>query len=82
VKRRLYNNVRALLGGYFWLPCRGCGQHFGGHEILSIAGHANDIPVSEPNQHYISRYVICPDCTRDGVGDRAWEEWHAQAATD
>lgn len=29
---RLLNKIYAKLFGYFWLPCRLCGQHFGGHE--------------------------------------------------
>ena len=79
MKRRLYNNFRALVGGYFWLPCPLCGQKFGGHEILQTREHANNVPITEPDQPYVSKRVICPDCTQDGAGDRAWSEWHAQA---
>ncbi len=28
----LIANIRARLGGYFWLPCPLCGRMFGGHE--------------------------------------------------
>lgn len=30
---RAYNYTIASWGGYFWLPCPICGEHFGGHEI-------------------------------------------------
>ena len=29
---RAYNRIKALTGGYFWLPCPLCGRNFGGHE--------------------------------------------------
>jgi len=29
---RWLNKIYADLFGYFWLPCRVCGTHFGGHE--------------------------------------------------
>jgi len=29
---RWLNWLRALVGGYFWLPCPMCGKSFGGHE--------------------------------------------------
>lgn len=29
---RFLNEIYAHLFGYFWLPCRGCGRYFGGHE--------------------------------------------------
>jgi hypothetical protein len=29
---RTYHRIRALLTGYFWLPCPNCGRMFGGHE--------------------------------------------------
>jgi len=27
-----WRQARALVGGYFWLRCRGCGEWFGGYE--------------------------------------------------
>lgn len=30
--RRWLAHLRAIIGGYFWLPCPVCGQMFGGHE--------------------------------------------------
>jgi hypothetical protein len=29
---RWVQHIRAILGGYFWLPCPMCGKPFGGHE--------------------------------------------------
>ena len=29
---RWANEAVARAGGYFWLPCHGCGEPFGGHE--------------------------------------------------
>lgn len=29
---RSLQELRATLGGYFWLPCPICGEDFGGHE--------------------------------------------------
>lgn len=29
---RIWNRLRALWGGFFWLPCPICGKNFGGHE--------------------------------------------------
>jgi len=31
-KFRTLNKIYAFIFGYFWLPCRICGQNFGGHE--------------------------------------------------
>jgi hypothetical protein len=31
-KPRWFQHIRAVLGGYFWLPCPICGEKFGGHE--------------------------------------------------
>lgn len=31
-KPRWLQHLIAILGGYFWLPCPGCGEKFGGHE--------------------------------------------------
>lgn len=32
LKHRWWHWLKALLTGYFWLPCPICGQKFGGHE--------------------------------------------------
>lgn len=29
---RSFHRFIAVIGNYFWLPCDGCGEHFGGHE--------------------------------------------------
>lgn len=29
---RLWNWLKALRGGFFWMPCPICGKNFGGHE--------------------------------------------------
>lgn len=33
---RVLQRLRALTGGYFWLPCPICGEMFGGHEKHGI----------------------------------------------
>jgi hypothetical protein len=33
---RLFSQLYALFGGYFWLPCPLCGRMFGGHEIADV----------------------------------------------
>jgi hypothetical protein len=29
---RFWNRLKALWGGFFWMPCPICGKNFGGHE--------------------------------------------------
>jgi hypothetical protein len=59
MKYRLWNHFRAMLGGYFWLPCPLCGQMTGGHE-WSKSDYAS-IPT---NKSYAS-VGICLDCTKE-----------------
>jgi hypothetical protein len=54
---RLFSRLYAFWGGYFWLPCPVCGEHFGGHEsgfgsVLCEDGRA---------------YVVCykPECNME-----------------
>jgi hypothetical protein len=35
--------IKALMGGYFWLPCPMCGKKFGGHEKGSDMLDPNDL---------------------------------------
>lgn len=73
MKNRLYNMLYAKYNHYFWLPCPSCGNKFGGHEWRTDLFHENSIPTELT--HGGSRATgICPDCARDGVGDRAWAE--------
>ncbi len=46
---RAAHQAFAYLGGYFWLPCPLCGEHFGGHEWRDINGLSSSIP--DPNEH-------------------------------
>lgn len=39
---RFLHRAYARLLGYFWLPCRGCGRMFGGHEASDYAIHDED----------------------------------------
>lgn len=32
IRPRFLAHLRAVLGGYFWLPCPICGKHFAGFE--------------------------------------------------
>lgn len=66
---RLTNEVYACMYGYFWMPCPHCGRHFGGHEWYNRNGHESSIP---HNGSMDSGRGICPTCTLDGVGDRAY----------
>jgi hypothetical protein len=68
----------AKANGYFWLPCPNCGSYFGGHEWLPDKEHKSSIPVLNEEQPEMGEKgeSICPACTLDGVGDRAWAEWY------
>ena len=43
----------AKLGGYFWLPCRLCGEDFGGHEWQNGDTLMENISLG---------HAVCPDC--------------------
>lgn len=58
----------AQLNGYFWWPCPSCGKPFGGHETQQVKGHFH----SRPTADNAEGEMICPDCTRRGVGCVAW----------
>jgi hypothetical protein len=66
VRFRFLHQVYALLGGYFWLPCPSCGRMFGGHEWKDYDGKPSSI--KHPSG---GKVAICPDCTRDGCGERS-----------
>jgi len=57
--RRLYNRLYAHLNGYFWLPCRGCGRMFGGHEPKGGTLWTSDS----------GGWVLCEKCPDDIVPD-------------
>lgn len=67
---RVVHRVYAGTHNYFWEPCPSCGRHFGGHEWRSRDGHESSIP---RDGSLYSGWGICPKCTDDGVGDRAYE---------
>lgn len=52
----------AKSGGYFWLPCPLCSEHFGGHE-WTTSDKLSSIKKDEN-----SGIGICPDCTEKGLG--------------
>lgn len=39
--------LRANIGGYFWLPCKICGEYFGGHESYKGEGLYKGDGISE-----------------------------------
>lgn len=55
-RHRIRRRLRALLGGYFWLPCPLCGTRFGGHEWIGNVC----LPETES-----SNRAICPACELD-----------------
>ena len=69
---RRFNQWYAESFGYFWLPCSECGYIFGGHEWLLWSKHESSIPDYEKRG---TSHGICPNCTRSGVGDRAFVEY-------
>lgn len=69
---RCLHQLYAFWLGYFWLPCPLCGKYFGGHEWKDRKGRSSrivDPARSRPGATY--RTGICPNCTRDGLGDPA-----------
>jgi predicted RNA-binding Zn-ribbon protein involved in translation (DUF1610 family) len=66
MKHRAWNRLRAWLGGYFWLPCPICGQHFGGHE--AVGADLRVVPLTSPIPQTVSYKFVCPGCTALGRG--------------
>jgi hypothetical protein len=62
---RWWPRIQAWRGGYFWVPCPGCGEPFGGQEV-DDTHHFASIPGGEDDHR-----LICPSCTNSGVGCRA-----------
>jgi hypothetical protein len=58
----------ALEHGFFWAPCVLCGREWGGHEWRDIDGKPSQVHLNpdEPT----TGTGICPQCTRDGKGER------------
>lgn len=84
----LWRRLRAFLGGYFWLPCPSCGNYFASCEWVRDPEDldASSIPNGPPKFVAASDgsdlsivtttgIGICPACTADGVGTRAWDEF-------
>lgn len=72
---RLRARLRALIGGYFWTDCPLCGISFGGHEwrgSSTVDGHMISVPPGR---------AICPGCSVEGAGCRAWLEASDEALT-
>lgn len=57
LRRRWWNHLRALAGGYFWLPCPECAEYFGGHE-LRLSDGPRVIRFGQPNR------LLCPPCAK------------------
>lgn len=53
---KLYHYLRALLSGYFWLPCPRCGQMFGGHQVSERNGRVIYDDYHKPDK------ITCPKC--------------------
>ena len=58
---KFFRWLSAFVGGYFWLPCRKCGQNFGGNEPgTGFVDFANG-----------SGEMTCPRCALvDGTASR------------
>lgn len=72
---RWAHRIYAWLGGYFWLPCPVCGEHFSGHEIGRAVGateHLDSIPLFPSMRRESPGRAICPTCIRRGMGCLAW----------
>jgi hypothetical protein len=62
----VYNQVRAAMGGYFWLPCPLCGKEFGGHQWRDYDGKKSTVRCRKSRS---TAHGICPDCTKAGKGE-------------
>lgn len=69
---RWMHHAYANVCGFFWLPCRLCGEYSGGHEWRDIDGKSSVIrdPDDPPGMYE----GICPACTREGRGIDRWED--------
>jgi hypothetical protein len=88
LRRILRNNpiaiARKASSLFFYMPCPHCGIYFGGDEWTLRSAKESSIPVPGKAAECLSvlGHVlpvklykgsgICPVCTEDGVGDRAW----------
>lgn len=63
--KRFFHHVFARMFGYFWLPCKGCGQWFGGHEVARTfrKGH---VSIACPAEDHQTGLLVCPDCCVEG----------------
>lgn len=60
----------AEVRGFFWLPCPLCGRYLAGFEWRDINGHMSSIPASGEG----AASGICPQCTAEARGCKAWSE--------
>lgn len=72
--------ARSLARGYFWLPCHGCGKWMSGEDWGGevVGEFHNPDAFTVPQADGRGGHGICTDCTRAGVGKRAWAEWYAK----
>lgn len=64
---RWYNRVYALLGGFFWKPCRICGEMYGGHECAGMGLMTS----------WTSGHAVCRNCADTAAARNAeWMEQH------
>jgi hypothetical protein len=63
--KRFFHHAFARVFGYFWLPCKGCGQWFGGHEVARSfrRGH---VCIACPEENGQFGLLVCPACC---IGD-------------
>lgn len=74
MKHRMWNRYYAWLFDWPWIKCPVCGRMFGGHEWENDPFiEKSTIPVII-KKNFNEGLKICPDCTKLGVGDRAWEK--------
>ena len=68
---RWIHQLHANLLGYMWRTCPGCHRMFSYHEIRAIREHKTSQP-RWVNGRWDYGDLICPLCTKRGVGCVAW----------
>ncbi len=74
--KRFFHHIFACTFGYFWMPCKGCGQWFGGHEIARNfrRGH---VCIACPTEDRQFGVLVCPACSVEtDIPGLAVPRWH------